>query len=179
MREFPQTEGSRIEMVEDHRLAIRGVAEVLQALQDIPEEFRFLKDRITSNLLWVVTEYKPGTKHKIEGVRWRTPAAHELVKARDTKLVRHEHVVERKWMVQFLHDNPPALTDALWNYPACLVTRDEHIALGASSHWGWQRYLNAGLEVIDATTEAALSLEEADKLLRRIYEELGATLTNG
>lgn len=159
-------------MTEDHRAAVRGVADVLIALKDLPEEIRSLKDRITSNLLWVVTEHKPGPKQKIHGVRWRTPAAHLLAEMRDTKTLRHEHVIERRWMIDFLHDHPEAISVALWNYPACIVTVDEHIALGRSTEWGWARYLEAQLEVIDGETGRPLDLMKSDQQLKHLFESM-------
>jgi len=170
------TEESRIEMLDAHRQAVDGVAQVLKALQELPDDVRFLKDRIVSNLLWVVTEFKPGAKHKILGVRWRTPAAHDLVQTAETKSVRHEHVVERNWMIQFLHDHPTAIDPALWNYPACLVTTTEHTALGTTSAWGWARYIAADIQVIDATNGRSVDLVAMNTHLRKTYESFGAEL---
>lgn len=170
------TEAARIGMTDAHRHAINGVVEVIKALRDLPDEIRYLKDRIISNLLWVVTEFKPGTKHKVNGVRWRTPAAHALVVAGDTKNVRHEHVIERRWMIVFLNEHPDEVKDALWNYPACLVTVDEHMALGKGAGWGWDRYIQARLTVIDAETASNLELSKAHSELRATYERLHAEL---
>lgn len=170
------TDAARMEMLDEHRSAIDGVIQIVDALHELPDEIRYLKDRIVSNLLWVVTEFKPGTKHKIHGVRWRTPAAHALVASRDTKTVRHEHVIERRWMIDFLHSHPEVVADALWNYPACLVTVAEHTALGRSDGWGWSRYVDAHLEVIDGATEESIDLVRADRELRSHYASLGAEL---
>lgn len=167
------TEAARISMLEEHRAAIKGVAQVFEALQQLPDEVLFLKARIISNLLWVVTEFKPGTKHKIHGVRWRTPSAHELTLRKETKTVRHEHVIERRWMIEFLNAHPEAMEVAIWNYPACLVTTEEHLRLGTSKVWGWARYLKAGLDVVDGETGRKLDLKQADSELRAKYEELG------
>jgi hypothetical protein len=161
-------------MTDEHRAAVNGVVQVLEALQALPEETRSLKNRITSNLLWVVTEFKPGTKHKVHGVRWRTPAAHALALTQQTKTVRHEHVIERRWMIDFLHETPHAMARALWNYPACLVTVKEHIALGKTRGWGWARYTEANIKVIDAETGAVMDLSKAQAELRQEYESLGA-----
>lgn len=170
------TEAARIEMLEEHRKAVDGVIQVIDALQDLPDEIRYLKDRIISNLLWVVTEFKPGTKHKIHGVRWRTPDAHALVMARDTKTVRHEHIIERRWMIEFLNLHGGVVGSALWNYPACLVTVPEHTALGQSTQWGWRRYVDAGLQVIDAVTGDEVNLVSADEELREHFLSIGAEI---
>lgn len=174
MRSNGATEDSRIEMLDEHRAAIEGVAQVFEALHQLPDDVRFLKDRIISNLLWIVTEFKPGAKHKIHGVRWRTPAAHELASRKETKAVRHEHVIERRWMIEFLHEHPESTSDALWNYPACLVTKQEHLLLGKSSGWEWARYVEAGLEVLDGETGRPVDLNEADSPLHDVYQQRGA-----
>lgn len=161
-------------MLEEHRAAIDGVAQVFEALHQLPDEVRFLKSRIISNLLWVVTEFKPGAKHKIHGVRWRTPAAHDIALRKETKGIRHEHIIERRWMIDFLHTHPEATKPAIWNYPACLVTTQEHLRLGATKAWGWRRYIEAGLQVIDGETGTTMDLAQADLELRATYEELGA-----
>ena len=50
--------------------------------------------------------------------------------------MRHEHIIERRWMIEFLHLQGEAVRSALWNYPACLVTVPEHTALGQTTEWG-------------------------------------------
>lgn len=81
MRTGGATEASRIHMSDEHGAAIRHVVTVIRALAALPDESRELQVRVVKGLLWVVTEYKPTPLHKLIGVRWRTPAAHEAVLA--------------------------------------------------------------------------------------------------
>jgi hypothetical protein len=64
--------------------------------------------------------------------------------------LRHEHVVTRASLTRrILEGEDPAtvLADAV----ACIVTIDEHRRLSVydKSHYGWERYRLAGIEVID------------------------------
>lgn len=68
-------EGSRLVMSAAHRQEVDGIAPIIQALAALPEVSRPLHVRVVKDLLWVVTEYRPGYPHKLAGVRWRTPAA--------------------------------------------------------------------------------------------------------
>ena len=64
------------------------------------------------------------------------------------KDLRHEHVFERRELVQRLLNGEPTdtvVSDAI----ACIVTKQEHIKLGASLKSGWERYLDAGIRVFD------------------------------
>lgn len=165
------TEASRLHMSDEHRAAIEHVVTIVRALAALPAESRQLQVRVVKNLLWIVTEFKPGYTHKILGVRLRTPAAHEAVLARSFSIVRHEHVVERDLMARRLLDLPEQAEALLWNYPACLVTTAEHSALGRTDAWGWGRYVAAGLNVSDAETGEPMALEEMDLGLRQLYEK--------
>lgn len=53
-----------------------------------------------------------------------------------------------------------------------LVTTQEHLGLGASNAWGWRRYIEAGLEVVDGESGDVLDLTQANAELRATYEEL-------
>jgi hypothetical protein len=79
--------------------------------------------------------------------RYRTRAA---VCGPATKY-QHEHVVERKWLVRALEAHPDQTDEILALAVACLVTEDEHDLLRAHREcFGWDRYIAAGIEVVDA-----------------------------
>src|SRR4051794_18592382 len=67
--------------------------------------------------------------------------------------VNHEHVFPRKWLVPRLLDLEPhspefeSFLDE--NGAACIVTLEEHGALGAARGTGWMRYVSAGVDVYD------------------------------
>lgn len=160
-------------MSDAHQAAIEQVVTIVRALAALPDESRHLQVRVVKNLLWIVTEFKPGPLHKILGVRWRTPAAHQAVLARSFSTVRHEHVVERDLMARRLLDLPQEVELLVANYPACLVTTGEHSALGRTGQWGWRRYIDAHLDVIDAESGELAPLGEMDLRLRSLYDGAG------
>jgi hypothetical protein len=166
------TEDARLVMSEAHRSEITGIAEIIVMLAELPKESRPLHVRVVKNLLWVVTEYRPGFAHKVAGVRWRTPSAHDLIEARQTKGLRHEHVIERDWMARRLLEMPDTARDALWQYPSCIVTTDEHGRLSASHEWGWDRYRDADIPVIDAGTGRRVDLRRMASDLVQAYRDL-------
>lgn len=165
-------EQSRLVMSPAHRDEVDGIAPIIQALAALPEVSRSLHVRVVKDLLWVVTEYRPGYPHKLAGVRWRTPTAHDLVQTRQTKTVRHEHVVERDWMARKLLEHPEIVAAALWEYPCALVTTAEHDQLSKTA-WGWRRYLDSGTVVIDASTGERADLVAMADSLDAAYAELG------
>jgi hypothetical protein len=165
-------EQSRLVMSDAHRQEVDGIAPIIQALAALPEVSRPLHVRVVKDLLWVVTEFRPGYPHKLAGVRWRTPAAHDFVQTRQTKAVRHEHVVERDWMARKLLEHPGIVAEALWEYPCALVTSGEHDRLSRTA-WGWRRYLDSGTLVIDAATGEPADLTEMAGALDATYARLG------
>lgn len=67
--------------------------------------------------------------------------------------VNHEHVFPRKWLVRRLLTIDPASSDFETflddHGVACVVTVEEHAALGAATGTGWMRYVAAGVDVYD------------------------------
>lgn len=82
--------------------------------------------------------------------------------------MNHEHVYPKKWIISRMlqlqsggctHDD---LTKLLDQYGmACVVTVAEHQRLSASKSEGWQRYLDAGIEVLDMKTGKLFDLHAA------------------
>jgi hypothetical protein len=165
-------ENSRLAMTDAHRTEIEAIGPIIRALAALPSESRPLHLRVVKDLLWVVTEFRPSFPHKVGGVRWRTPAAHELVLRRESKTIRHEHVVERDWMARVLLDHPEVAHLALWQYPCALVTKDEHDSL-AKNAWGWWRYVDSRTEVVDGENGRAIDVRAMAEALDDAYEELG------
>jgi hypothetical protein len=67
----------------------------------------------------------------------------------DKKELRHEHVFERKELIQRLLEGEEielVLSDAI----ACMVTKPEHLLLGKIQASGWVRYEKAGIRVYDS-----------------------------
>ena len=63
--------------------------------------------------------------------------------------LQHEHVHERKELISRLL-NGEAVELVVKDAIACMVTKEEHQALGKSSNLGWQRYKEQGIRVFDA-----------------------------
>ena len=68
---------------------------------------------------------------------------------------RHEHVFEKKELIQRLLGGEK-LGCVLADTVACIVTKEEHLLLGASSSSGWKRYRDAGIQVFDTTDMSTL-----------------------
>lgn len=84
--------------------------------------------------------------------------------------MNHEHVVTRKWMISSMISNPDRVTKLLSLAVGCMVTTDEHRHL--TEGWGWERYLNAGVVVMDAQTGTRLDLKRAQNQLFKAMSEL-------
>ncbi len=67
----------------------------------------------------------------------------------DKRNLRHEHVVERKELIQRLlagEEVESVVADAI----ACIVTKVEHALLGKNQASGWSRYHEAGIRIYDS-----------------------------
>ncbi len=103
-------------------------------------------------------ELYPAHKRELLGVCiWKITEADGKKKVRywsegsitnENETLQHEHVHERKELISRLLDGEAVelvVNDAI----ACMVTKDEHLALGKSSSLGWQRYKEQGIKVFD------------------------------
>ena len=82
--------------------------------------------------------------------------------------VTHEHVVPRKLLVAAMIARPHRVEEILTTGAvACVVQRDQHSLLN-SGRFGWYRYLDAGIEVIDMATGEPLDLPGAASELSRV-----------
>jgi hypothetical protein len=140
--------------VEDVEQRKRSATAAMQALLDAdirPDDRRYLLDMA----LWRYTEFDKN-RHKFS-IRYRTAA----VFTGPPTEINHEHVVERRWLLDRITSRPERLEEYLQLAVACIVTRDEHILLSANTAFGWERYLRAGLQVMDTLTLAPLDLGAA------------------
>jgi hypothetical protein len=76
-----------------------------------------------------------------------------VVEAAPEARINHEHVFPRRWLVEQLLKIDPFATEFETfldqHGVACVVSVEEHAALGASPGPGWMRYVHAGIEVFD------------------------------
>ena len=98
------------------------------------------KRELLSVCIWKVTE----ADGKLNVRYW----SQEAVKA-DKKDLRHEHVYERKELIDRLLNGEP-LEQVFSDMVACIVTKDEHLALSKSNRSGWDRYKDTNIKVYDS-----------------------------
>jgi hypothetical protein len=106
------------------------------------------KKELLSVCIWKITEADGKWN-----VRYWSAGAVESDKRNWT----HEHVYARSLLADRLlegEDSQRVVADAV----ACIVTREEHAALGRVEGSGWERYRRAGLHVFDAVNGRWLEL---------------------
>ena len=110
---------------------------------------------LLSTCLWKITEAEGRSKYK---TRYRSRASLD----QDRKSLHHEHVVERKKMIDELIARPHDVDEIVASAVGCVVTRDEHRSLTEISRArpeleGWARYEAAGVVVIDMDSGHAIA----------------------
>ena len=113
--------------------------------------------RILKEALWMATEIE-FHKHKIS---LRTPEADAEILRGLPKLgsrVQHEHVYQRKWVIQQLLAEPERAEALLDEYAvACVVTKAQTEELKKHDALvGWERYKAAGLTVVEVQADGSL-----------------------
>lgn len=122
----------RCARIESAKTAIRAIT----ALDLYPAH----KKELLSICIWKITQ--ADGKYK---VRYWSEGA---VRA-DKRKLQHEHIVERKELIQRLlagEEVESVVADAV----ACIVTKVEHTLLGKTRASGWSRYNEAGIRVYDS-----------------------------
>ncbi|MHA3700899.1 hypothetical protein ACXR2U_01840 [Jatrophihabitans sp. YIM 134969] len=121
--------------------------------------------------LWRYTEFH--AKYKF-AIRYRTPAVLDSAPV----TIQHEHVVQRAWLIDRITAEPDKMRGYLKLAVACVVTKDEHQQLDSPA-FGWQRYVDAGLTVVDTVTMQPLDLEVAVAAQRALLNALDEPLPSG
>lgn len=103
---------------------------------------------ILSQVQWFISE--ADGKHK---TRYRSKRVVELAtnNPRSTEKINHEHVFTRKEITVQLLKEPHKVDELLDMVLGCIVTKAEHDRMNAKFS-GWERYKNAGIEVLDMST---------------------------
>lgn len=168
------TQEARLDFPSKHQALVAAMADAVEALAGLDHDVGLVRHLI-DQAIWNVTEFKRSSRQKYGGLRWRSRAAHAAASPpwRD---LRHEHPVERDWLLRLLAATPSAAHTALWNLPAALVTKDEHRLMPSGStwrgSWGWAKYVATGIEIIDAGNGQAVDLQAMNERLRACYEPL-------
>lgn len=98
------------------------------------------KKELLSVCIWKITEADGKSK-----VRYWSQCAVD----NKTAKLQHEHIHERRELITRLLSGE-AIGSVIPDAVACMVTKEEHAKLNASSNQGWQRYKDAGIRVYDA-----------------------------
>ncbi len=108
-----------------------------------------MRKRILVQATWEVTEVDGKLTPK-----FRSPAAMSYDGPKYHSVLRHDHVFTRAGLIAQLLKDPSTTEQVLRAAVACLVTQDEHTRLSAfdTMHEGWDRYLAAQVDVLDAGT---------------------------
>ena len=168
------TREARLGMPPEHEALVAAMVDAVRALAALPHDPSLLRNLI-DQALWDVTQFREGPSHKCGGLRWRTRAAHAIAHP-PWKDLRHEHVIERDWLIRLLRATPEAAPSVLWNMPVALVTKKEAEELphriSWHGRWCWERYLTKPLVVLDVVTGEPLDLARMNQALRSHYAPL-------
>ncbi len=125
----------------------------------IESELQWLLEENISNWIWKITE-SPGPKRetKYKGQRyWSGASLDHYQRTRSTKGLRHEHVFERKKLIDEIveaHADEEQIKKIFKKAVACVVLHDEHKKLKSGN--GWQRYKSAKVEKVDLLEESII-----------------------
>jgi len=113
------------------------------------------KRQLIDVCIWKITEVdgKYKTRYRSEG----------SLHINDLSKLNHEHVVEKKYLIDQLLENPKNFSNILDTAIGCVVTRQEHSILTSltkqnPSLQGWERYKTAEIKVFDLQTKNELEL---------------------
>ena len=124
---------------EERDLSMRRAIAILLEADIRPDDKRYLLDMA----LWRFTEFDKN-RYKF-ATRYRTSA----VVNGQPQDINHEHVVPRRWLLDRLLQAPHDSHGIMALAVACIVTTEEHRRLTGAHGFGWARYRNAQLEVLD------------------------------
>lgn len=122
------------------------------------------KKRVFDSTMWWVSE-----RHGKYSTRFRTSKS-----LLQTTGLRHDHVFPRKQLWDMV-ERGANIRETLSFCVGCVVTSDEHSLLSqtekkCSESYGWLRYKNAGIEVIDCLTGVALTTDSMCSMSERFIE---------
>lgn len=137
--------------VHANRTSAFNLIRQLLDLRDITEKHK--KEQLSIGL-WKWTEAEGVAPHAKYHTRLRSAGA---LNTNSPAKLNHEHVWPRSWLIEQLLARVDWSPDDLWDFltdfgVACIVTVEEHLALGGVRGVGWERYERAGIEVHDLET---------------------------
>ena len=128
----------------------QSAVEIIKAIVALDIHEPFKRKVLANSCLWLLTQAEARGKYKL---RYQSRESQSVPK----RLLRHEHVVPRKKMVDDLIKHPDQVDKIVEKAVACVVTKAEHEKLAKVDKKypnadGWERYGLAGIEVIDMVT---------------------------
>lgn len=123
----------------DHAARIRSAITAIEAIMPL-DLYPAHKKEILSVCIWKITEADGKSK-----VRYWSEGALENPSSK----LQHEHIHERKELIARLLSGE-TVSSVLADAVACMVIKEEHVKLAASSKLGWLRYKDSGIRVYDA-----------------------------
>lgn len=138
----------------DRDARIKSATTAIKVLVGL-EILEFHKKELISVCLWKISE--ADGKYK---TRFQSKAALNAKKEQ----LRHDHVFERKSLIENIIDKPEEIDKILTNAIGCIVTKEEHSELTNVSREkpqleGWQRYIEAGIKVFDLKEQKEVKLK--------------------
>jgi hypothetical protein len=141
----------------DTEKQIASAVMIMKALSSL-KLYRGHLEFFLSRTLWKITEAEGGGRSGKYKLRFRSQAS----LGADKKQLHHERVYQRRRMIRELIASPEQLERIVSKAVACVVTKDEHRQLDrvANNLYGWERYIKAGIIVIDMATAKPADLEQ-------------------
>jgi hypothetical protein len=129
----------------DEEKVKRSCVAIAEFAVSSPELTPVHRRNLLNTALWWITEL--GGKYT---TRYRSRGVLELGAGQQSQL-RHEHVLTRQALVANMLAEPERVQELLMSAVGCVVTREEHAVLTQfdRTHEGWERYLAAGIDVMD------------------------------
>jgi hypothetical protein len=141
-----------------------------------------VEKRLLDALTWSLTEGSDSKSQKYK-TRYRSKTSAEASRKRESIRIQHEHVVPRAWLRDQISGNRQKAAEIGELAVACVVTVEEHnLGLDKGKRqegsFGWQRYVDAGIQVLDAFEDGfpevkAVDLENLANQQRNAIENLG------
>lgn len=134
---------AKAELAEEELLSIKAFITVVMSTESILFKH---KKRFISKSLWNITN--PISKYKYLR-RYRSKG---VLEGKDESIpLQHEHVFEKKQMVDRILKNPSSIEEELRKAVGCVVTKPEHDLLRKKAKGldGWKRYDCAGIKIFD------------------------------
>ena len=131
---------------------MRSAINLVKGLLTLPGLIEEHRNEFVRLALWKVTEAEGKAKYKTRFQSQGAMAARENVK------LQYEHVYPRaKMRNMLLAARPEEIDEIISKAVGCTVTEEEHHRLSAIKNCdGWERYIRAGIVVIDMETGSPL-----------------------